>query len=31
MAESAEMIENDFGIKRRGATIQNHQANDNLE
>jgi hypothetical protein len=31
MAEFAEMIENDYGIKRKGNTVQNPQANAILE
>jgi hypothetical protein len=31
MAEFAEMIENDYGIKRKGTTVQNPQAHANLE
>jgi hypothetical protein len=31
MAEFAEMIENDYGIKRKGTTVRNPQANEILE
>jgi hypothetical protein len=31
MAEFAEMIENDYGIKRKGTTVPNPQANAILE